>query len=158
MSDQPNVDWKHESPISKISEHNITPVPFVKTKDQVFFDELELELSCVDNETKIYYTLDESTPSENSELYETALKIDKTTVIKSFAIAKNKVASKMIEAKLYKVDQKRKIEYKNTYDTQYSGSGDMNLIDYLRGGDDYRTGAWQGWQGQDVELIVDLEK
>lgn len=42
------------------------------------------------------------------------------------------------------------------YDNQYTGGGKDALVDGIRGGSDFRTGAWQGWRGQDVELIVDL--
>jgi hypothetical protein len=38
----------------------------------------------------------------------------------------------------------------------YTGGGDMALIDMLRGSDDFRTGAWQGYQGVDLEAVVDL--
>jgi len=32
------------------------------------------------------------------------------------------------------------------------------LIDYLKGSNNFKTGFWQGYQGQDVEAIVDLGK
>ena len=45
---------------------------------------------------------------------------------------------------------------KSQYDAQYTGGSDDALIDGVRGGRDFRTGAWQGFQGQAVEAIVDL--
>ena len=38
----------------------------------------------------------------------------------------------------------------------YSAGGDDALVDCLRGGNDFRTGEWQGYHGQDFEAIVDL--
>jgi hypothetical protein len=38
----------------------------------------------------------------------------------------------------------------------YSAGGDMALIDGLRGGLDFKTGVWQGYEGVDVDAIVDL--
>jgi predicted alpha-1,2-mannosidase len=43
-------------------------------------------------------------------------------------------------------------------DNQYTGGGKDALVDGIRGGSDFRTGAWQGWRGQHVEIIVDLGK
>jgi hypothetical protein len=42
------------------------------------------------------------------------------------------------------------------YDPQYNAGGNDAMIDGMRGSSDFRTGAWQGWQGKDVELIIDL--
>ena len=32
----------------------------------------------------------------------------------------------------------------------------MALIDFERGSDDFRTGSWQGYEGVDIDAIVDL--
>jgi len=42
------------------------------------------------------------------------------------------------------------------YAGQYAAGGDEALIDYIRGTANYRTGQWQGYQGQDFEAVVDL--
>ena len=34
----------------------------------------------------------------------------------------------------------------------------MALVDYIRGGNDYRTGSWQGYEGIDLVAVVDLGK
>ena len=41
---------------------------------------------------------------------------------------------------------------------QYAAEGNNALIDRLKGSNNFRTGFWQGYQGQDVEAIVDLRK
>ena len=50
----------------------------------------------------------------------------------------------------------QKIELKTTYANQYAAGGNNALIDYMRGGDNFRTGSWQGYQGQDFNAIIDL--
>ena len=42
------------------------------------------------------------------------------------------------------------------YANQYAAGGDQALVDGLRGGTDFRTGEWQGYQGQDVLATMDL--
>ncbi len=39
---------------------------------------------------------------------------------------------------------------------QYAAGGNDALIDGLRGGDDWRTGDWQGYEGRDVAMVLDL--
>lgn len=42
------------------------------------------------------------------------------------------------------------------YNNPYNGGGRDALVDGVRGGDDFRTGSWQGWQGKTVETVLDL--
>jgi hypothetical protein len=49
-----------------------------------------------------------------------------------------------------------KIRVMSKYAPQYSAGGPDALIDGARGGADFRTGAWQGYQGQDFEALIDL--
>jgi predicted alpha-1,2-mannosidase len=156
MGAEPNTSWEHEVPTTTIESQLITPVPYAKAASQVFFDSLKLELLNIDSKAKIYYTLDGSIPTTQSEVYSEPLTLTKTTNIKMIAAVDGQVQSKEAASKFIKVDNKRTVSYKNMYNSQYAGGGENGLIDYIRGGDDFRTGAWQGWQGQDVELVIDL--
>jgi hypothetical protein len=46
--------------------------------------------------------------------------------------------------------------YNTRYDPLYTGRGPDGLIDGLRGGADFRTGDWQGFQGADLDVVIDL--
>lgn len=144
--------------VSEIKEHVVTPVPFVNAKDQVFFDSLQLKLECADKNTLILYTLDGANPSEFGERYERPISITKSTELKAISVYEGKSYSKEIKAEFFKVDQRRTVSYSKLPDPQYFGGGDKGLIDYIRGGDDFRTGMWQGWQGTDVEVVIDLQE
>ncbi len=48
------------------------------------------------------------------------------------------------------------ISLKTPYSPQYTGGGDDALVDGLRGATDFRLGAWQGYEGDDLEAVVDL--
>lgn len=61
-----------------------------------------------------------------------------------------------VSGRFNKVDSSRTITLESTYANQYSAGGDNALIDGLRGGNDFRTGAWQGYEGQDVVAMIDL--
>ena len=50
------------------------------------------------------------------------------------------------------------IKLETDYANQYNAGGNDALIDGIKGARDFRTGAWQGYQDQDVIAIVDLGK
>jgi hypothetical protein len=43
------------------------------------------------------------------------------------------------------------------YANQYSAAGENTLIDGLRGGNDFRTGDWQGYYGQDIRAEISFD-
>ena len=63
-----------------------------------------------------------------------------------------------VTAHFTRFDSDLKITLDSEYANQYAAGGDGALIDGIRGGADFRTGAWQGYQGQDVTFTLDLGK
>ncbi len=158
MGSTPNLDWNHTGPQTSILDAQITPVPYVSSKDQIFSDSLLVELNCAEKEAVIYYTLDGSEANESSMRYEKPISLKESSTLNAFSLSDSKLKSKSIQSKFFKIDNRRKVTYTSPYDPQYSAGGDKGLIDYIKGGDDFRTGAWQGWQGMNVEFVVDLDE
>ena len=50
-----------------------------------------------------------------------------------------------------------KISFAKPYAKQYSANGENSLIDGVTGTQDYQM-LWQGWQGDEVEGVIDLQK
>ena len=48
------------------------------------------------------------------------------------------------------------IQYKSDYNQWYTAGGDSGLVDSKTGSLDFRDGNWQGFYGNDAELILDL--
>ena len=63
-----------------------------------------------------------------------------------------------VSARFTKIDSDLNIKLGTPYANQYAAGGDNALIDGLRGGRDFRTGEWQGTEGQDVLATIDLGK
>ena len=57
-----------------------------------------------------------------------------------------------------KIQTDRDIQIFSKCSQQYSAGGPRALIDSRRGGVNWRTGGWQGYQGTDFEAVVDLRK
>ncbi len=159
MGDKPST-WANseaDSPVSAISDEQINPLPFVKKGERSFMKNTSVELGCAEQNTKIFYTLDDSEPTTKSLVYSQALFLDKTTTIKF--IEEKKLLEKRGKAQqstFSKIPVERKITLKNKYAPQYSAGGDQALIDFIKGNKNYHTGAWQGYEGVDCEVIIDL--
>ena len=52
----------------------------------------------------------------------------------------------------------KKLKYTNSYHERYSAGGDMALVNSLFGSKYYGDGKWQGFQGKDMEVIIDLSE
>jgi hypothetical protein len=63
---------------------------------------------------------------------------------------------KLCTADFYERQTDRTIVSLTPYNNQYTGGGNEALVDGMRGGADFRTGSWQGWQGQSMECVIDL--
>lgn len=57
---------------------------------------------------------------------------------------------------VHKAFNDRDVELHSKYSGQYSAGGPTGLIDGRRGGVNWRTGGWQGYQDCDFEAVVDL--
>ena len=144
--------WARESiPQSSITKNKIVPVPYLEAESQTFTDTLSIKLgSAVGGD--IYYRIN----SEKEKIYESPIKItiDANIICR---IKKGEKWSKQVSAKYYKTDNTKSIKIESSYANQYAAAGDKTLIDYLRGGKNYRTGNWQGYR-EDLNVTVDLGK
>ncbi|MGB0888316.1 MAG: GH92 family glycosyl hydrolase, partial [Vicingaceae bacterium] len=141
-------------PVAQIKEENeITAVPYFSSPSQTFTDSMVIELATVNNGSEIYYAINK----EDFIKYETPFAIKESAHIAVYAI-KNNVQSHLVNTSYKKIKGGRSIQLKTEYSNQYSGGGDDALINYLKGSANFRTGFWQGYQGVDVEAIVDLGK
>ncbi|HPE87295.1 MAG: GH92 family glycosyl hydrolase [Bacteroidales bacterium] len=143
-------------PSIRITDHLIEPVPFVQTGEKAFFDSTQIVLATITPGSKVYYTTDLTEPNENSLLFATPLTLSESTTIKAISIAKDNRKSRIIESQFLKIPQKRKIKLYSNYANQYSAGGDYALIDHLHGNENYKTGRWQGFEGQDLRAEIDL--
>ncbi len=159
MGPLPNKAWGSGYggfPDSYISEFQITPVPSVHQGSRTFMDSTVVGLSCAMPEAEIHFSLDGSEPSDRSAIYERPLLIRKTTTLRAFAKGKETTRSFPIEAKFIRIPKNRKITLNTHYAGQYSAGGDLALIDFIRGSTSFKTGAWQGYEGENIDAVIDL--
>ncbi len=159
MGSEPNKVWgisESDLPISEIKNHIITPVPFVKTGTRTFVESTEVALGSITENLDVYYTLDGSVPTLESDKYAEPFVLNQSAQLKAFAYVNGMPASNILVADFHKIPIGRTIKLNTNYANQYSAGGDLALIDFIRGPLNYRTGAWQGYHGVDLNAIVDL--
>ena len=107
---------------------------------------------------EIRYTLDGGIPSSKSSLYTSPFDVSKTTTIKAAIFINNK--SGVISEKTFYNHKARgkRIKYVTQYNQKYPGNGHITLTDGLTGSDYHNDGYWLGWEGNDLDVIIDLEK
>ncbi len=151
MGENPSEWAKKSIPKSSIEKNIITPVPFFNAESQTFTRNMEINLgSAVGGD--IIYSL-----NNNEELlYTEPITIKNNTKIKCKTFKNNKWSNE-ISSEYFKIDNTKKIMINSKYANQYAAAGNKTLIDYLRGGSNYRTGNWQGYR-EDLDVIVDLGK
>jgi putative alpha-1,2-mannosidase len=146
-----------EKPVSKISDELIVPNPYIIYPAPTFKDKTTISFGCADAEAKIYYTLDGSTPTTSATVFTQPITISATTIIKCIAV-KNGLQSFIAEGKVSKIRDDLKVVSLSKTTHNYPAGGIDALIDGIRGTSDWRIGNWQGFQGNDLEVVLDLGK
>jgi hypothetical protein len=142
---------------SRITDELITISSIVMPGKSSFTDSLVISITTPQSdEADLYFTLDGSTPDVNSKKYTGEFVIKEKTTIKTIAV-RNGNSSFIVEAVYNKITDGAKIQLISNYSNQYNAGGDNALIDGIRGGKDYRTGQWQGYEAQDFEAIIDFD-
>jgi hypothetical protein len=159
MGPEPNTSWgaaQSERPASAIADSLILPVPFVAAGSRIFSGSTEAALGTLTGGTRIYFTLDGGAPGAGSSLYREPLLFTKSAALKAVAMKDGLPPSAVVTAEFRKIPGNRSIRLNAPYSGMYPAGGDLALIDGLRGPLDFKTGLWQGYEGVDLDAIVDL--
>jgi len=154
MGPKPNKElWKKIPAISYIEEdYSITSVPYYTSVKPSFVDSLKVELKSVDDKGDVFYKQKQDSVFQ---LYKSPFYIHRSRDFEAYAQIDNR-KSKIVKASYFKIDGGRQLNLFQQYDNQYNGGGDDALIDGLKGPNNFMTGFWQGYQGEDFSAVVDL--
>ena len=157
MGPSPNINFGKDDahrPTSKIEADELIAVPTVLGGDRAFIGSTEATLTSPHRNAEIFYSFSKTLTSPIK--YEKPITISKTSKVYTWATVEDKKSGVGV-SEFIKIPEDRKINLNTAYAQHYTAGGDLALIDFLPGGDDYRSG-WQGYQGVDIDAIVDLGK
>lgn len=140
---------------------SFVPVPVIEAESKSFSDQLRIELSWplpLSNDKPIYYRIITDNNKEPFQAYTKPFSIDKSSTIEAYARYGFVGLSDTISASFFKKPNDYTIAIKSVYNKQYHAGGPEGLIDGILGNENWRKGDWQGYQGQDFEAVIDLQK
>ncbi len=109
-------------------------------------------------DSDIRFTLDGSPVSAESEQYTAPITINKTTTVKAQVFKEGKPIGALFEKTItYHKAVGKPVTYINLYHDSYQGAKELGMVNVMRGSKNFHDGQWQGWLGDDMELIIDLE-
>lgn len=169
-----NKEYPPQSAVS-VTYH---PVPIINAESMSFTDSMLVRITCEEPFTYCRsLNQDDCVKVSNigSELYSVEFWISEGTNIYAWSshtmfgneiiafpilsrepLPGSWIPARSVTAQFNKIDPNITITLLSEYANQYAAGGDNALIDGIRGPDNFRTGFWQGYQGQDVVAVVDL--
>lgn len=158
MSDKPNTTRAtDEKDIADSSiPEKILRVPVITSGERSFKDYTIVTIESPDEGGVIYYTTDGSEPDQKSTKYTAPLRIESSTRFIAKAFKDGISESWPLVAEFSKNNLDCTIKLNTKYSESYTAGGDKALVDGIKGANSFRTGAWQGYEGINLDAEVDL--
>lgn len=138
-----------------LKQEELSP-PEITPSSVVFYQSQQVSMRAADG-AEIRYTLDGSDPDQSSSLYDGPFEISESALLKAAAFSADGRQSIITPARLVRSDYPPP-EYDIPYSEKYPASGSLALVDGLRGSLNYNDGRWQGFEGDDFDVTIDLGK
>lgn len=142
-------------PVQKIENQALVTVPWIQAESKTFTSEMMISMGHSNKDAVITYTLNDQEPNLTSKRYTQPFAISSSSRIKAKAFQFDE-SSVTGMAEFYKIAGGKSIILTNSYNPQYHAGGDIALIDNQFGSEDFRTGSWQGFYGDDLIATIDL--
>jgi len=132
----------------------IIPVPVIKSENKSFKEKMSISFDSQTKETEYFYSINNA----KFQVYDKELVLAATSEIRFYSKNDHGEVSDTVSAKFYKKPNDYTIDIKSKYNQQYHAGGPEGLLDGILGEKNWRKGDWQGYQSQDFEAVVDLQK
>jgi hexosaminidase len=107
----------------------------------------------------IRYTINGKDPDLKSKIYGEPVKLIANTTVKAGIFQNDTLLGGLSEKTIVLHEGiGKKVIYTESYSHKYPGDGDRTLFDGIRGSDYFNDGCWLGFEGNDLEVTIDLKK
>ncbi len=155
MASKPNDTFgraAQDRPTSAWEADGFVAVPSITAPRTFQQEAATFKLDHLRDEVRLEWSLDLGT---TWKAYTEPVEVHKTTYLLARSIS-NKDTSAVVTHLMLKVDHPWVLTLETPPDNQYAAGGDQALIDGLQGGNDFRTGEWQGFWGEECVATLDL--
>ncbi|MEG1949142.1 MAG: glycoside hydrolase family 20 protein [Odoribacter sp.] len=118
---------------------------------------LDITFSTIDS-ADIYYTLDGTEPTVVSLKYAGVLKVKENCIIQAVVIRPTGNSRIFSEKIVFNKASIKPITLNQPVNEQYKFKGASTLVDGLQGDENYKTGRWIAFYGNDLEAVIDLQQ
>ena len=154
------IDTKYNFIKPKLFD-SIIPVPVIQAESKSFKDKLKVAINAQNPKDVIYYDISDTNDYLAKKLpsvvYKEPFEILETSTISAY-VKNDENQSNAISATFFKKPNNYTIDIKSKYNPQYHAGGPEGLIDGIHGTENWRKGDWQGYQSQDFDAVIDLQK
>jgi len=133
----------------------VVPAPYVAHGERLFVGTTEVTLACADPAARIAYAFEGAEPDPSQAAPTSSFRLDRTMHVRAVAV-RGAARSPVVDLHFFARDPNRHVQLGSRYTPRYGAGGDDALVDGLRGRANFRLGAWQGFQGQDLDATIDL--
>jgi len=120
-------------------------------------DRFLIKLNSDSEKTIIRYTTDGSIPNKSSNIYSDPITLLASTILKARAFIDGIPSVAIAKSELIKHKATgRPVVYENKFSNKYNGGGKLGLVNSLRGSTNFNDGLWQGFEGEDLDVTMDL--
>ncbi len=161
-ADEPNLYNQEGLPASSFRTDNwpiITEQVKILSSFDVAQDKFIIELKADQERASIYYTLDGTIPNLQSKQYSEPFSVTGSETLSARIFIDREGSVDLAKKELLRhKGTGRKVKYIENYSSKYPGGGDLSLVNSLRGSENFRDDLWQGFEGNNLDVVIDLGK
>jgi len=120
-------------------------------------ESIEVEINSEQSDRDIRFTLDGTDPTSNSDIYTEKLILKQDSKVRAAIFGDQQQLGRVIQRDFaFHKALQAETSYALKYHKSYQGGGKSGLVDGILGSDNFKDGTWQGFEGNDLELTIDL--
>ena len=104
----------------------------------------------------LHYTLDGSEPTPASPMYTGPLLLSESATVRALAVKNGHQSILTPAVRFRRITGIKSVEMKQEPSPQYTGHGVLTLVDGRGGSVQHTDGEWLGFEGNDLDVLVDL--
>lgn len=141
--------------LRKVNTNDFLPAPRIQPAGGSF-NAGDLAMLTAIRKGTIRYTTDGKEPTDKSTAYTAPIRLSEDMVLKACLFASGE-QSRVVAATFTRTDIPRP-QYAQPYSPKYSAGGDFGLVDGQMGSTRFSDGKWQGFQGNSLDVVLQLEE